>query len=273
MDRPLPNRRTIRMRGYDYAQEGAYYVTICTDARRHWFGHIAESVVHRSFIGELAQQCWDAIPEHMPHVDIGEFVVMPNHVHGIVIIRERMADARGVVGSRHGVPDNSARHGVPDGSSRHGVPGNSSRHGVPGIHPADAPDTTTNASNTDAMDAHDHTDRGIHSIPDDHGTEMRDDTDPVADAHAQHTRARLDAPLRDQRKPLGIPHGALGQIVASYKSAVTRIAYRNDALTRGTPVWQQNFWDHIIRNDAEHQRIANYIRNNPKNWKEDRFNG
>ena len=255
MDRPLPNRRTIRMRGYDYAQEGAYYVTICTDARRHWFGHIAESVVHRSFIGELAQHCWDAIPEHMPHVDIGEFVVMPNHVHGIVIIRERMADARVVVGSRHGVPDNS------------------SRHGVPGIHPADAPDTTTNASNTDAMDAHDHTDRGIHSIPDDHGTEMRDDTDPVADAHAQHTRARLDAPLRDQRKPLGIPHGALGQIVASYKSAVTRIAYRNDALTRGTPVWQQNFWDHIIRNDAEHQRIANYIRNNPKNWKEDRFNG
>ena len=44
--------------------------------------------MHPSPIGEWAQRCWDAIPEHMPHVDVGEFVVMPNHVHGIVVIRD-----------------------------------------------------------------------------------------------------------------------------------------------------------------------------------------
>ena len=105
----LPKRDTHRWQGYDYANVGAYYLTICTDDRRHWFGHIVDGVMHRSPIGELAQRCWDAIPEHMPHVDVGEFVVMPNHVHGIVVIRERLVDAAwpgpsdsGMSGSRTG---------------------------------------------------------------------------------------------------------------------------------------------------------------------------
>jgi putative transposase len=94
----------------------------------------------------------------------------------------------------------------------------------------------------------------------------------TSDAHAQHTRARHDAPLRDPRKPPGIPRGALGQIVASYKSAVTRMAYRDGLLPHGTPVWQRNYWDRVIRDDGEHERIAQYIRDNPANWKGDRFN-
>lgn len=254
MTRELPKRRTIRMRGYNYAQEGAYYVTICTDDRRHWFGRIADAVMHRSPIGELAQQCWDAIPEHMPHVDVGEFVVMPNHVHGIVVIRERLVDVRG--GSRDGVVDVG------------------SRHGVTGIRAKDADDTTTNARDNDAADAHDNNDNATNAIPDDPETGMPgDDADPLPDARAQHTGARHDAPLRDPRKPPGIPRGALGQIVASYKSAVTRITYRDGLLPRGTRSWQHNYWDRIIRDDAEHQRIADYIRDNPKNWKGDRFNG
>jgi REP element-mobilizing transposase RayT len=244
------------MRGYDYAQQGAYYLTICTDGRRHWFGRIADGVMHPSPIGELAQQCWDAIPEHMPHVDIGEFVVMPNHVHGIVIIRERATD------------------GVPAVGPRHGVPGMHVEDGVPGMCADDAPNTNTNATNMDARDAHANTGNAINSIPDDPGTRMFGDVaDPFADVHARHTRARRDAPIRDPRKPPGIPHGALGQIVASFKSAVTRIAYRDGLLPRGTPVWQNNYWDRIIRDDAEFLRITDYIRDNPKKWNGDRFNG
>ncbi len=59
----------------------------------------------------------------------------------------------------------------------------------------------------------------------------------------------------------------------AYKSAVTRIAYRDGLLPRGTRLWQHNYWDRIIRDDAEYQRIVDYIRDNPKNWKGDRFNG
>ena len=103
MPRELPQRRTIRMRGYDYANEGAYYLTICTHERAHLFGRIADGVMVPNAMGELAQRCWNAIPDHMPHVDVGEFVVMPNHVHGIVVIRERAVDVRGV-GARHDAP-------------------------------------------------------------------------------------------------------------------------------------------------------------------------
>lgn len=246
MARELPKRRTIRMRGYNYAQEGAYYVTICTDDRRQWFGRIADAVMHRSPIGELAQQCWDAIPEHMPHVDVGEFVVMPNHVHGIVVIRERLVDARGDV--RGGALDVGARH--------------------------DAPDTNaSDAPGIGARDAHGIADNTSETTPDDPVTGTPGGDPDTADAHDQRTRARHGAPLRDPRKPPGIPRGALGQIVASYKSAVTRIAYRDGLLPRGTRLWQHNYWDRIIRDDAEHQRIADYIRDNPKNWKGDRFNG
>ncbi|MBK6342583.1 MAG: hypothetical protein IPF41_08355 [Flavobacteriales bacterium] len=212
----LPQRATIRWQGYDYANVGAYYLTLCTQDRSHRFGRIVDGVMHPSPIGEWAQRCWDAIPEHMPHVDVGEFVVMPNHVHGIVIIRQRLVDVDGV----------RARH--------------------------DAPDTTTNAPNTTAWNV-----PGIHD---------------AADPPPHDPRARHDAPLRDPRKPPGIPHGALGQIVASYKSAVTRMAYRDGLLPNGTPVWQRNYWDRVIRDDGEYERIAKYIRDNPANWKGDRFN-
>ncbi len=57
----------------------------------------------------------------------------------------------------------------------------------------------------------------------------------TTDAHGQHTRTRHDAPQRDPRKPPGIPRGALGQVVASYESAVTRMAYRDGLLPHGTP--------------------------------------
>lgn len=111
----LPNRATHRWTGYDYAQRGAYYLTICTQDRSHLFGRIADGVMHPSPIGMLAQQCWDAIPEHMPHVDVGEFVVMPNHVHGIVIIRDRHP-GRDPVGADHDRPiaTPTDNHGRPE---------------------------------------------------------------------------------------------------------------------------------------------------------------
>jgi hypothetical protein len=88
-------RRSIRLKGYDHTQAGAYYVTVCTDERAHLFGHIAGGDLVPNALGGIVQQCWDAIPEHMPHVDVDAFVVMPNHVHGIVVIRERLVDVRG----------------------------------------------------------------------------------------------------------------------------------------------------------------------------------
>lgn len=82
-------RRSIRLPGHDYGQPGAHFVTICTKNRSYVLGTIREGEVVLSRVGEGAAACWAAIPEHFPHVSLDAFIVMPNHVHGIVVIAGR----------------------------------------------------------------------------------------------------------------------------------------------------------------------------------------
>jgi REP element-mobilizing transposase RayT len=173
------HRRSIRLKGYDYTQAGAYFVTICTKDRACLFGHVADGVMRLNQMGHIVRQCWLAIPDHVPHVLLDEFVVMPNHVHGIIVI----------------------------------------------------------------MPTHD-----------------------VGATHAS-PRPNHDTPTR----PRGPQRQSLGSIVGSFKSAVTK---RINELrgTPGAPVWQRNYYEHIIRNDDDMARIRKYIVNNPLQWALDREN-
>lgn len=83
------NRRSIRLKGYDYTQPGAYFITICTHERAHLFGHVEGGDMVLSEFGETARQSWLAIPNHFPHAALDAFVVMPNHVHGVIWIVEK----------------------------------------------------------------------------------------------------------------------------------------------------------------------------------------
>jgi REP element-mobilizing transposase RayT len=82
------HRRSIRVKGYDYSQEGAYYVTIVTYQRDCLFGEIKDEEMHLNDFGKIADECWRAIPEHFPFVELGAYVVMPNHMHGIILITD-----------------------------------------------------------------------------------------------------------------------------------------------------------------------------------------
>jgi REP element-mobilizing transposase RayT len=79
-------RRSIRLRGYDYARAGGYFVTVCTHQRACLFGAISDGQMRLNAVGQVATQCWRAIPDHFPDVRCDEFVVMPNHIHGILWI-------------------------------------------------------------------------------------------------------------------------------------------------------------------------------------------
>jgi putative transposase len=171
------NRRSIRLRGYDYTAPGAYFVTMVTHRRTQLFGEIAGGEMRVNEWGEIAADCWLAIPDHYDHVGLDEFMVMPNHFHGIIVISENETKMAYPVGA---------------GSPR-----------------------------------------------------------PYA----------TDIPRVEPTRPLP----TLGQIVAWCKYQCAK--YINAA--RGTPaapVWQRNYWEHIIRNDAELARIRMYIRNNPIRW-------
>lgn len=77
---------SARLQTWDYANNGAYFITICTQNRHHFFGTIQNQEMQLSEIGKLAAQFWMEIPNHFPFIELGNFVVMPNHVHGILII-------------------------------------------------------------------------------------------------------------------------------------------------------------------------------------------
>jgi len=93
------HRRSIRLQGYDYSSEGAYYVTIVTYRRDCLFGEIKNEetpqggCVILNDLGKIADECWRAIPEHFPFVELGAYVIMPNHVHGIIVITDQRRGA------------------------------------------------------------------------------------------------------------------------------------------------------------------------------------
>ena len=77
---------SVRLRGYDYSQNGAYFVTICVKNCQHIFGKILNGKMKYSEIGKIARDYWRQIPDHFSFVMLGEWIIMPNHLHGIIII-------------------------------------------------------------------------------------------------------------------------------------------------------------------------------------------
>jgi putative transposase len=81
-------RVAMRLKGYDYAQSGAYFVTICLQDRLCMFGEVSAGLLVPNQYGELVEQAWNDLPNHYPHVTLDQFVVMPNHIHGIIILTD-----------------------------------------------------------------------------------------------------------------------------------------------------------------------------------------
>jgi len=79
-------RRSVRLKGYDYSGTGAYFVTVCTNRKKCILGEVIDEKIVPTTIGGIAKNCWEEIPKHFLNVELDEFVVMPNHVHGIIQI-------------------------------------------------------------------------------------------------------------------------------------------------------------------------------------------
>lgn len=170
----IHHRRSIRLPGYDYSQPGAYFITICTHQREHLFGKIVNGVMKLNKFGLITREEWQKTALIRIEIELGEFVIMPNHVHGIIMIHE-------TVGAYGHTP-------------------------LPSFNPA-----------------------------------------------------TFDSPSR-----------TIGAMVRGYKSAVTtRINQK-----RGTPrmpVWQRNYWEHIIRDEQDLSNAHAYILNNPAQWETDQL--
>ena len=91
-------RRSIRLQGYDYSQAGAYFVTVCTPYRRCLFGDVVDGRVVLTRYGRIAAECWEWLGARDPHVQLDEWIVMPNHLHGIIVMSDDNLAGKG--GSR-----------------------------------------------------------------------------------------------------------------------------------------------------------------------------
>ena len=84
----LPCRHFPRLKDYVYKLAGAYFVTICTYARKHLFGEVIDATMHLNGAGTIARTVWESLPSRFPGVSLDAWVIMPNHMHGILIITE-----------------------------------------------------------------------------------------------------------------------------------------------------------------------------------------
>ena len=112
------DRKSARLRGYDYSGPGDYFVTVCTHKRQCILGEIVDMCFCPSKLGMIVRQCWEAIPEHFPRVQVGVFQIMPNHIHGIVSIRPDVKS----VGTRHGASADGTADGIASVGAGHVQP-------------------------------------------------------------------------------------------------------------------------------------------------------
>jgi putative transposase len=178
-------RRSIRLSGYDYAQAGAYFVTIVARHRAPLFGEVANGEMRPNQFGRVVQSTWGELANHYSGVECDAFMLMPNHVHGIIVLADEGAVGESDVGA--------------------------------GLKPA----------------------RGM--------------------AGPNSVRAGFK------------PAPTLSEIIRGFKTfSARRINHLRH--TPGVPVWQRNYYEHVVRGDNELNRIREYIANNPLQWEMDREN-
>jgi len=185
------NRKSIRLKEYDYSQAGEYFITICTYNHECTLGEIVDGEIKLNEIGRILEEEWLRTAIIRSNILIDSYVIMPNHIHGIIILNEDIT-----VGANCHSPRNKIQNDL------------------------------------------------------------------------INNRAYIDTPLQNS---FHSPSKTIGAIVRGFKSITTKRInkIRN---TVGNPVWQRNYYEHIIRNDKELNNIRDYIANNIIQWSFDTEN-
>jgi REP element-mobilizing transposase RayT len=230
---------SARLKNWDYGRNAAYFVTICTQNRISWFGEMqmdtdAMLCVSLSPIGQIAQTEWIKTFKMRPDMNLqmGEYVIMPNHFHAIIIIGENEYNVKRGKQQRRDGP------GRLDLAQRRDA-----------MHCVST--TKTDINDTHRTDA-------MHCV-----STTKTDTNDTHRTDAMHC---VSAPSPPQNQ-FGPQSKNLASIIRGFKTGVTK----NARLIHPDFAWQSRFHDRIIRNNAEFQRISTYIRNNPANWQNDKF--
>jgi putative transposase len=243
------HRRSIRLKGYDYAQAGLYFITICCQDRIYRFGDIKNGEMVLNEFGEIAHNEWIKLTDRFDNFELDIFQIMPNHMHGIILLNN--VGATLAVAQNESVTKNSF-----DESNE--------------LNKQNELDDSNCV--TDQNDLN-HVGAGFTPVQNDFN-DTRAGASPVQndfnDTRAGASPAKND--FNDTRAGAS-PAPTVFDIVGAYKSLVANGClkiYKSKNEIMGK-FWQRNYWEHIIRNDESYQHISNYIINNPQNWHDDKF--
>ena len=235
------HRRSIRLKGYDYTQPGAYFITLVTADHESVFGEIVDGTMRLNAAGRMVEREWKRLASRFPSVRPGAFVIMPNHLHGIIEIVS-------APDSRTGTATN-AEDGGPNEPGRTGTATNANDHGS--NEPRRAPTRPGTASNAN-----------------DRGLDEPHRTGTATNAEDGGPNEPRRAPTTEQfGKP--VP-GSIPTIVRSFKSATT-LRMNSMRRTPGAVVWHTNYYEHVVRDPIDLHRICEYIETNPRRWQEDQL--
>jgi len=206
---------SARLKNWDYSSNGLYYITICVKNRECVFGNKANGKMILSDIGKTAENCWCEIPRHFPFVKLDEYVIMPNHIHGIIIIEKPMIC-------------------------------NVS------IKPVDIMGIPVETQD-------------FASLP----TQQPNVPNETHTAQQTHAAQQSDA-TKQSNEPssnFGPQSKNIASIIRGFKIGVTKYAVKKNIPFE----WQARYYDHIIRDENDLNRIRKYIIDNPSNWKMDEY--
>lgn len=234
---------SARLKNWNYATPGAYFITICTKSQIKYFGEIKNNEMHLSRIGKIIFKCWHNLPNHYFNLILDEFIIMPNHLHGILIIppydidnkREYKIDERIFINIQNFLRNKEYLKEKSDFKFQF----------MPNIN-FNKLLNNMNASNKNAF---------FNKIVQ---TGLR----PVC------TDAYLGSNIKkipESKNDLKI-HG-ISEFIRALKSFSSREI--NEMEKKKIKLWHERFHDHIIRDENELNRIRNYIKNNPKKWRKD----
>ena len=239
------NRRSIRLKGYNYSQAGLYFITICCYNRECLFGNVVNGEMVFNEYGTIACNEWFNTPNIRKNVELDVFVIMPNHMHGIIILNG--VTGRGELHSPHNVIT-----GIKMGDNI-----------ITGIKTGDniITDIKTGDNIITGIKMGDNIITGIKM------GECNFPNNEIGDIK-MGDNIITDIKMGECNSPLRGPSNNIGAIVRGYKSSVTK---QFNLLNIGCTVWQRNYYEHIIRNEKSYQTIAEYIVNNPSKWNDDKF--
>ena len=238
MNTDLPIRKTTRIEGYDYSTPGAYFVTVCCQNRKRYFDFAPAKA--------MVEGVWRVIPDRFPNAEIDVFVVMPDHFHGIIILKPNMIHPVGeaLVASRIYGTDHD-KNDPPVGEAL-----------------VASRERGTNSNEND------------NPATREYGRDSTENDPPVGEALVASRIAEKET-LADVEKREGTSPSptkvnktaGLTEIIGAFKSTTTwkySLGVKDNGWPKYTKkIWQRSFYDHVIRNDEDLRVLRDYILNNP----------